>query len=143
MLVATYVRARAKDQQSEAEERKAQQVRLDYWAQERGFTVIASFQDSGYSARDLGRPALCGLLEAAKANPRPFDAVLATTYSRLARDADDFAYLTRQLQESGVAILVSDTPPETSEPIREVLQRFIDRLDEFAARDESAPTSED
>lgn len=129
MNVATYVRVRADNKRTEAEKRRDQQDCLDRWALKQGLEVAAAFQDCGFSALDLSRPGLRGLLEAANGTPRPFDAVLVVSLDRLARNFVDFARLERRLRGFGVDIQIPD-PPERNDIDRDEIQRFLRLIDD-------------
>lgn len=91
----------------------------------RGWTLLKTLEDSGYSARDLKRPGIKIALEMLEDGGA--DALVVAKLDRLSRSLLDFTALMAQAQKHGwslVALDVADTTTPAGEAMANVLATF-------------------
>jgi site-specific DNA recombinase len=83
--VALYVRVSTKRQAETGMSIEDQKSRLSEHCRNKGWLISETYEDPGYSAKTLNRPALKRLLADAQRKLRKFDLVLAIDNSRVSR----------------------------------------------------------
>lgn len=95
MRVAIYTRVSTADQSVEL-----QATELHQFATARGWEIVETFQDHGFSGKNTARPALKRLMEAA--SKRRVDVVLVWKLDRFARSLPDLVNMIQNLADVGV-----------------------------------------
>src|SRR5437762_12535914 len=101
---AEYVRMSTEHQKYSTEE---QGEIIRRYADQRGFTLVRSYEDSGKSGLRLdGRDALKGLIDDVRSGAASFGAILVYDVSRWGRfqDADESAYYEFSCKEAGITV---------------------------------------
>ena len=77
-----------------------------------GMTIVREYEDEEYGRGPGGRPQFRRMMDEARAEGRPFGAVIACDRWRFAAGAADLAKCARELRDAGVELLcVWDKPP--------------------------------
>jgi len=120
MNVAVYYRLSTKAQgESDRYGLPRQKADVAAYVQREGHTVVATFEDIGFSGASANRPGLASLLEA-----EGFDAVVVPCWDRLARDTTLDGFLRYSLEKRGVALL-SATQENGVDPIARLTQSIL------------------
>lgn len=82
----------------------AQKDRLEQFARSQGWTIIQHYEDDGYSAKNMKRPALQRML----ADSQPGEIILVYKLDRLTRSVQDLYWLLDRFQKTG-ALFKSST----------------------------------
>ncbi|MEW8979937.1 MAG: recombinase family protein [Symbiobacterium sp.] len=135
---AAYIRVSTGMQAEEGESLSAQQARLHAWAKENGYVIVREYVDAGESARTADRPQFVRMLQDAKAQPRPFDAVLVWKWDRFARNMEDASMYKALFRRRLGVELISITQPTPEGAVGQLLERMLDLIAEF----QSALTAE-
>lgn len=103
MQIALYVRGCG---DTKPEEDCSEQIAAPHqWAAENRHRVVACFEDRGVSANDVRRPALQGLLHAAFARTRRFEAICVGSLDYLLRDDFALGFLQESLRLASIEIV--------------------------------------
>ena len=77
-----------------------------------GMSVVREYEDEEYGRSPGGRPQFQRMMEEARAEPRPFGAIIAYDRVRFAAGAANLARYAGELRDAGVELLcVRDRPP--------------------------------
>jgi DNA invertase Pin-like site-specific DNA recombinase len=106
--VAFYLRSACTQQGTLAESLAGQRDTLVDLVIKHGLELTGEYSDVAASGRNLNRPGLIQLLQAARAEPRPFDVVLVEDFSRLSRDATQVIQVTTRLAQAGIRLVSAD-----------------------------------
>ena len=107
-----------------------QQNALQRFADEAGYKVVHWYVDG--DGVEVPEPALSRLMADVVSEGRDFNAVLVWNYSRLSRNAAEFAELTRKLRENGIDLVLASESARLGALDRQ-LDQLTDALDEEAA----------
>lgn len=102
MRSAIYLRVSSDEQAKEGFSLEAQKALLERKCKEWNYTVSNIYNDEGYSAKNMKRPALQRLIK--DAGNKEFDVVVYWRLDRLTRSSKDFHKLVEQLNNSDVGI---------------------------------------
>lgn len=103
-----------------------QRAELAAYAAQRGWVVVAWYVDEARQSGDLARrDAFMALIADCQTTPRPVDAVLIWSMSRLFRDEIDAAYFKSDLRRRGIEI-ISATEPIPEGPFAFIYEAFLD-----------------
>ena len=83
----------------------AQDAAIARFVQHNGGAIVDKFQDVGFSANDDQRPAFQQLMRTATHPDKPFDAILVTSHTRLARNRRQLVECLKVLDAHGVKII--------------------------------------
>jgi site-specific DNA recombinase len=108
MLVGGYTRV-STDEQVEGFSLDSQKERIDAFCKSQDWQIYDYYTDEGYSAKDLSRPGMEALLNAAKA--KKFEAVVFYRLDRFSRRAVDVLRLVDEIFDPNGIILRSVTEP--------------------------------
>lgn len=128
---ALYIRVSTGMQAEEGDSLAAQQNLLNRWAREHGYQVVAEYVDAGGSARTADRREFARMLQDAKADPRPFDAILVTKWDRFARNMDDASMYKALIRRRLGIELLSVTQPLPDGAVGVLMERILDIIAEF------------
>lgn len=127
---ALYVRVSTKRQAETGMSIGDQVSRLSAHCRERGWQIGEIYQDSGYTAKTLKRPALDRLLADAVRKPRAFDLVLAIDNSRLARVTADFLVIQALLTKNSIGLVCLNLP-EGESPEAKLVAGIVASVSQF------------
>lgn len=128
---AIYARVSTEMQASEGESIPAQVDRLHRWARENGYIVVAEYIDEGQSARTSDRKEFARMLQEAKAQPKPYDAILVWKWDRFARNVDDASIFKSLIRRQIGMELNSISDPQMGGAVGTLMERILDVIAEF------------
>jgi len=106
----------------------------------RDWQLVETFEDAGYSARDLRRP---GIQEALRALERgEASALVVAKLDRLSRSLLDFSKLMAKATEEHWALIALDVAVDTSTPTGEAMANMLATFSQFERRLISQRTKE-
>lgn len=130
-LAAAYVRVSTEDQTELSPDTQVQKIR-DY-AKNHGYFIPDEFiyHDDGISGRSVKkRFGFNQMIAAAKADPRPFDAILVWKFSRFARNREDSIVYKSMLKKRGIDVIsVSEDVGDDKMSI--LIESLIEAMDEY------------
>lgn len=132
MQVAGYVRVSTDEQQKSGAGIEAQRAAVIAEAERRGWEIVEFFEDAGYSAKDLKRPAIQVALEALKAGDA--DALVVAKLDRLSRSMLDFTSLMDRATKEGWALVALDCGMDTTTPAGEAMANVLATFAQFERR---------
>jgi len=111
---AIYIRVSTEDQAKEGYSLEAQEERLSFFAKSQDWNIYNVYEDKGYSAKNLNRPALKDLLFDIKL--KRFDVILVYKIDRLSRKLKDLIEIVLKLNGYGIGIKSATEPIDTTTP---------------------------
>jgi site-specific DNA recombinase len=111
---AIYIRVSTEDQAKEGYSLEAQEERLSFFSKSQDWNIYKIYEDKGYSAKDLNRPALKDLLFDIKL--KRFDVILVYKIDRLSRKLKDLIEIVLKLNGYGIGIKSATEPIDTTTP---------------------------
>lgn len=115
MRTALYIRVSSDEQAREGFSIEAQKAYLEREAAKTGLTIVDSYIDDGYSAKDMKRPALQRMLKDVES--RGFEVIFFWRLDRLTRKSRDFHKLSDQLQKYRCGFKSATDPIDTTTAI--------------------------
>ena len=129
MRVLGYVRVSTSEQASSGAGLEAQRRAILAECQRRGWHLVETIEDAGYSARDLRRP---GIQEALKAlEEGKASALVVAKLDRLSRSMIDFTALMGTAQKRHWALVALDCAVDTSTPSGEAMANMLATFAQF------------
>ncbi|MFZ5823893.1 MAG: recombinase family protein [Bacillota bacterium] len=98
LIARAYIRVSTDEQAQSGYSLMAQRERLESFARSQGWTLAKVYEDDGYSAKDMNRPALQEMLNDAQ----PGEVILAYRLDRLTRSVLDLYELMKVFEKEGV-----------------------------------------
>lgn len=126
MNIALYVRVSTEDQHPE---NQLQALKAD--AARRGWTIVKTYVDKGWSGTTTVRPSLTRLLKDATKTPRAFDAVMVWKLDRLARSVMDLATINETLDKAGVGFISLTEQFDLTTPHGKLLRTILSGFAQF------------
>src|SRR5436309_12983601 len=102
MRVLAYARVSTQEQADSKAGLEAQKAAIAAEARRRGWAIVETIEDAGYSAKDLRRPGIKRALEELERGRA--DALVVAKLDRLSRSMIDFTRLMRQAQRQNWAL---------------------------------------
>jgi site-specific DNA recombinase len=102
MRACLYFRVSTDEQEKDGFSIEAQKAMLERKCAEWNYTIIKTYNDAGYSAKNMNRPALQQLIKDSESHL--FDVVIYWRLDRLTRKSKDFHKLVEQLEHNKVGI---------------------------------------
>lgn len=132
MRVALYARVSSYKQAEKDLPISGQLKAMKEYALRQSYTVLESniYVDEARSALSDNRPAFKKMVDAAKASPKPFEAILVWKFSRFARNREDSILYKAALKKKGVHVISINEPVDDS-PAGMLLEGIIEVIDEF------------
>src|SRR6516165_9307386 len=118
MRVIGYVRVSTEEQAMSGAGLQAQRAAIAREARRRGWELVETIEDRGYSAKDLRRPGVQEALRALEAGEAK--ALVVAKLDRLSRSMLDFASLMATAQKQHWALVALDVAVDTSTPAGEM-----------------------
>jgi DNA invertase Pin-like site-specific DNA recombinase len=131
MRVVAYVRVSSQEQAVSGAGLEAQRQSILRECERRGWRLVETIEDSGYSARDLRRPGIRIALEALEV--RRADALVVAKLDRLSRSLLDFTALMEKAQKQGWALVALDAA-DTTTPAGEAMANVLATFAQFERR---------
>jgi len=140
MRVLGYVRVSTSEQASRGANLEAQRRAILAECERRGWHLVETIEDAGYSARDLKRP---GIQEALRALERgEASALVVAKLDRLSRSMLDFSKLIATATRQHWALVALDVAVDTSTPSGEAMANMLATFSQFERRLISQRTKE-
>ena len=132
MRVIGYVRVLTEEQAMSGAGLEAQRAAIAREARRRGWELVETIEDRGYSAKDLRRPGVQEALRALEAGDAK--ALVVAKLDRLSRSMLDFASLMATAQKQHWALVALDVAVDTSTPAGEMLVNVLATFSQFERR---------
>ena len=132
MQVIGYVRVSTEEQGRSGAGIDAQRAAILAECQRRGWTLIETIEDRGYSARDLRRPGIQAALEALDRGDA--SALVVAKLDRLSRSMIDFTALMGRAQKHSWALVALDCAVDTTTPAGEAMANVLATFAQFERR---------
>jgi DNA invertase Pin-like site-specific DNA recombinase len=140
MRVRGYVRVSTSEQASSGAGLEAQRCPILAECERRGWHLVETIEDAGYSARDLRRP---GIQEALRVLERgEASALVVAKLDRLSRSMLDFSKLMAKATSEHWALVALDVAVDTSTPSGEAMANMLATFSQFERRLISQRTKE-
>src|SRR5262245_16291303 len=140
MRVLGYVRVSTSEQANSGAGLEAQRRAIIAECRRRGWQLVETLEDAGYSARDLRRP---GIQEALKAlEEAKASALVVAKLDRLSRSMLDFSKLMAKATQEHWALVALDVAVDTSTPSGEAMANMLATFSQFERRLISQRTKE-
>src|SRR5262245_47526405 len=132
MRVIGYVRVSTEEQALSGPGLQAQRRAIIAECKRRGWELVETIEDAGYSAKDLRRPGVQEALRALEAGEAK--ALVVAKLDRLSRSMLDFAALMATAQKQNWALVVVGSAVELSAPAREAMAQVMATFGQFERR---------
>jgi DNA invertase Pin-like site-specific DNA recombinase len=132
MRVLAYLRVSTSEQADSRAGLEAQRAAIAAEAERRGWEVVETFEDAGYSAKDMKRPAIQAALAELKRGRG--DALVVAKLDRLSRSLLDFAGLMAMAQRQSWGLVALDCNVDTSTPAGEAMASILATFAQFERR---------
>jgi DNA invertase Pin-like site-specific DNA recombinase len=140
MRVLGYVRVSTSEQASRGAGLEAQRRAIIAECERRGWHLVETIEDAGYSARDLRRPGIQEALRALEAGKA--SALVVAKLDRLSRSMLDFSKLMAKATSEHWALVALDVAVDTSTPSGEAMANMLATFAQFERRLISQRTKE-
>lgn len=132
MRVLAYVRVSTEEQGRSGAGLQSQCDAINAECERRGWQLIDSVEDAGYSAGTLKRPGIGQALE--RLRDGEADALVVAKLDRLSRSMLDFTALMAQAQKEGWALVALDCAVDTTTPAGEAMANILATFAQFERR---------
>jgi DNA invertase Pin-like site-specific DNA recombinase len=132
MRVIAYVRVSTDEQAVNGAGLEAQRAAIAAECKRRGWELLVTLEDAGYSAKDLKRPGVKEALRALEAGEA--NALVVAKLDRLSLSMLDFAALMATAQKHQWALVALDCAVDTSTPAGEAMARVLATFGQFERR---------
>lgn len=132
MRVLGYVRCSTSEQADSGAGLEAQRQAIEAECERRGWQLVETAEDAGYSAKNLKRPGIQDALTRLRAGDA--DALVAAKLDRLSRSMLDFTDLMARAQKQGWAVVALDLGVDTTTPSGEMLCHVLASFAQFERR---------
>jgi len=140
MRVLGYVRVSTSEQATSGAGLEAQRRAILAECQRRGWHLVETLEDAGYSARDLRRPGIQEALLALEEGKA--SALVVAKLDRLSRSMLDFSKLMAKARQEHWALVALDVAVDTSTPSGEAMANMLATFSQFERRLISQRTKE-
>jgi len=130
--VVGYVRVSTEEQAESGAGMEAQRQAIRSAARDRGWELVALFDDAGLSAATLVRPGLTAALSAVESGQAA--ALVVAKLDRLSRSLVDFAGLMERSRRRGWALVALDLGVDTTTPAGEMVANVMATFAQFERR---------
>ena len=132
MQVLGYVRVSTDEQSRSGAGIEAQRAAIEGECQRRGWQLLDTIEDRGFSAKDLKRPGIQTALETLQAGCA--DALVVGKLDRLSRSMLDFTDLMAKAQKQSWALVALDCAVDTTTPAGEAMANVLATFAQFERR---------
>ncbi len=130
MNVAIYARVSTEMQAEDETPILGQIEECQSFAESRGWEVVATYKDEGFTGRNTDRPDFQRMISDAHQKPSPFDKIIVWKGSRIARNVEDRLAFQSIMGRRGIDI-VSPNEPEFEGAIRALMIPLLAGIDEY------------
>jgi DNA invertase Pin-like site-specific DNA recombinase len=127
-----YIRVSTEEQSRNGGGLEAQRQAITAECRRRGWQLLETVEDRGYSAKDLKRPGIQAVLEAMEAGEAT--ALVTAKLDRLSRSMLDFSTLMVRAQEQRWAFVALDCAVDTTTPAGEAMANVLATFAQFERR---------
>ena len=132
MQVIAYVRVSTQEQADSRAGLAVQRTAIERECRRRGWTIVETIEDAGYSAKDLRRPGI--RLALAQLERKRADGLVVAKLDRLSRSMLDFAAVMQKAQTQGWALVALDCAVDTTTPAGEAMAHVLATFAQFERR---------
>src|SRR3954471_2270550 len=132
MRVIGYVRVSTDEQGVSGAGLEAQRRAIELECRRRGWELVGTIEDGGYSAKDLRRPGVKEALRTLEAGEA--SALVVAKLDRLSRSMIDFTALMAKAQRQGWALVALDCAVDTSTATGEAMANMLATFAQFERR---------
>jgi DNA invertase Pin-like site-specific DNA recombinase len=132
MRVIGYARVSTGEQADSRAGLEAQREAIEREAVRRGWTLVETIEDAGYSAKDLKRPGIQSALEALERGDAK--AIVVAKLDRLSRSMIDFTALMGRATRENWALVALDCAVDTTTPAGEAMANVLATFAQFERR---------
>jgi DNA invertase Pin-like site-specific DNA recombinase len=132
MRVLAYARVSTDEQADSRAGLEAQRAAMAAEARRRGWSIIDTIEDAGYSAKDLRRPGITRALEELRRGRA--DALVVAKLDRLSRSMIDFTGRMARATKESWALVALDMDVDTTTPAGEAMAHLIATFAQFERR---------
>jgi DNA invertase Pin-like site-specific DNA recombinase len=132
MRVLGYARVSTNEQADSRAGLEAQREAIEREARRRGWTLVETIEDAGYSAKDLRRPGIQQALQALERGDAK--ALVVAKLDRLSRSMIDFTGLMGRATREGWALVALDCAVDTTTPAGEAMANVLATFAQFERR---------
>jgi DNA invertase Pin-like site-specific DNA recombinase len=127
-----YARVSSDEQRQSGAGIEAQRRAIEAECKRRGWQLVETIEDAGYSAKDMKRPGIKAALEELERGRA--DALVAAKLDRLSRSMLDFAGIMARAQTQGWALVALDCALDTTTPAGEAMANVLATFAQFERR---------
>ncbi len=127
-----YIRVSTDEQASSGTGLTAQRAAIEVETVRRGWTLLATVEDAGFSGRTLRRPGIASVLTALASGQAT--ALVVAKLDRLSRSMLDFAALMERSSKEGWSIVALDLGVDTTTPAGEAMANVMATFAQFERR---------
>src|SRR5438477_1203081 len=132
MQVIGYARVSTSEQADSRAGLEAQREAIEREARRRGWHLVKTIEDAGYSAKDLKRPGIQQVLETLQRGEAK--ALVVGKLDRLSRSMIDFTALMGRATREGWALVALDCAVDTTTPAGEAMANVLATFAQFERR---------
>lgn len=132
MRVIGYVRVSSEEQRASGAGLAAQRQAIASECERRGWQLVDTLEDAGYSAKDLKRPAIREALDTLERGDA--EGLVAAKLDRLSRSMLDFTAIMATAQKQGWALVALDCAVDTTTPAGEAMANVLATFAQFERR---------
>jgi DNA invertase Pin-like site-specific DNA recombinase len=132
MQVIGYVRVSTEEQGSSGAGLAAQRATIAAECERRGWQLVDTIEDRGYSAKDLRRPGIRAALEELKRGDA--EGLVVAKLDRLSRSMLDFTAIMSRAQRESWALVALDCAVDTTTPAGEAMANVLATFAQFQRR---------
>src|SRR3954464_4485469 len=132
MRVIGYARVSTNEQADSRAGLEAQREAIEREARRRGWTLVETIEDAGYSAKDLKRPGIQQALEVLERGDAK--ALVVAKLDRLSRSMIDFTALMGRATRENWALVALDCAVDTTTPAGEAMANVLATFAQFERR---------
>lgn len=132
MRVVGYARVSTSEQADSRLGLEAQRTAILTECRRRGWDLVETIEDAGYSAKDLRRPGIRAALEQLERGRA--DGLVVAKLDRLSRSMLDFTSIMAKAQKQGWALVALDCQIDTSTPAGEAMAHMLGTFAQFERR---------
>ena len=130
LRLAIYARV-STEEQREGQTIDSQIAELERFSREKGWPIVGTYKDEGWSGGVMERPELDRLRDDAQKGV--FDAVLINDVDRLARDVAHLGVIKRDLERHGIKVIFRKLPSDVS-PTSNLMVNILGSFADYAER---------
>lgn len=132
LRLVAYLRVSTAEQAESGAGLEAQRSAIASGCEQRGYELVETFTDAGWSAKDLNRPGISAALAMLDAGEA--DGLIVSKLDRLSRSLLDFSSLMERSRKKGWTLVALDLGVDTSTPAGEMMANVLATFSQFERR---------